>query len=43
MITKSKFWKLIREEMKNSQRSKEITQVIMEKIKDIPQHETKNS
>lgn len=41
MITKSKFWKFIREELRNSERSKKITLEVLEKIKDIPQDENK--
>ena len=41
MITKNKIWKLIVDEMIISERSKKITSEILEKIKDIPQHEDK--
>jgi len=41
MITKNKFWKFIREELRNSERSKKITLEVLEKIKDIPQNENK--
>ncbi len=41
MITKTKIWKLIVDEMIISERSKKITSEILEKIKDIPQHEDK--
>lgn len=41
MITKTKFWTTIREQLKNIERSKKITQTVMEKIKEMPQDEDK--
>jgi hypothetical protein len=41
MITKTQFWTTIREQLKDIERSKKITQTVMEKIKEIPQHEDK--
>ena len=41
MITKNILWKSIREELINSERCKKVTLEILEKIKDIPQHEDK--
>ena len=41
MITKNILWKSIREELINSERCKKVTLEILEKIKDIPQHENK--
>ena len=41
MITKTKFWEVIREELKNSDRSKKIMAQVMNTIKDIPQDENK--
>jgi hypothetical protein len=43
MITKTKFWEVIREELKNSDRSKKIMAQVMNTIKDIPQDEIKSS
>lgn len=42
MITKSKFWKHIVSELKNIERSKKITENVMELIKDQPQNEDEN-
>jgi len=39
MITKTKIWKSIREQLKESQRSKKITEEIMRRIKETPQSE----
>jgi|TARA_B100001094_G_C17751500_1_gene586016 hypothetical protein len=39
MITKTKFWKLIRKELKDLKRSKEITAQVMEQIKTLKQNE----
>jgi uncharacterized membrane-anchored protein len=43
MITKTKFWQLVRKELKETHRSEERSEEIMknifEKIKNIPQHE----
>ena len=41
MITKSKFWKQIISELKNIERSKKITENVMQIIKDCPQDEDK--
>jgi hypothetical protein len=41
MITKNKLWKLIREEMIISERSKKVTLRALEKIKELPQDENK--
>jgi hypothetical protein len=41
MITRNKLWKFIRKEMVISERSKKFASEILEKIKDIPQHEDK--
>jgi hypothetical protein len=43
MITKNKFWKKIREELKEVERSRKFTIEIMNIIKDIPQDENKES
>ena len=43
MITKTKFWKMIREELKESERSKDFISKILNQIKDIPQNENKES
>jgi ribosomal protein L19E len=42
MITKNKIWKLIRDEMIISERSKKITLMAMEKIKELSQHENQH-
>lgn len=42
MITKTKFWKLIKKELKNIEQSEKLTAEIMKRIKDIPQDENKN-
>ena len=42
MITKSKFWKQIISELKNIERSKKITENVMQIIKDRPQNENKH-
>ncbi len=42
MITKNKFWKTIRTQLKEVERSKKFTIEIMKRIKDIPQDENKN-
>jgi len=39
MITKTKFWKFVRQELKEVQRSKDFTKEIMKRVKEIPQHE----
>ena len=41
MITKTKFWKKIKKELKEVERSKSFTAAIMKRIKDIPQNENK--
>ena len=42
MITKNKMWNLIRKELVIAERSKKLTQKVLEKIKDIPQDENKD-
>lgn len=39
MITKTNFWKLIKKELKEAERSKIIINTVMEKIKELPQDE----
>ena len=39
MITKTNFWKIIQKELKETERSKMIINTVMEKIKELPQHE----
>jgi hypothetical protein len=39
MITKTNFWKLIKKELKETERSKSIINTVMEKIKELPQDE----
>ena len=41
MITKTKFWQIIREELKNKHRANKAAEEVMKKIKDVPQHEDK--
>ncbi len=41
MITKTKFWKKVREQLKEADRSKKFTAEIMKKIKETPQDENK--
>jgi hypothetical protein len=43
VITKTKFWKIICEELKNQQRSEIATAVVMERIKDTPQNEKRET
>ena len=43
MITKTKFWQLIREELKHDTRVSKATEEVMKLIKDIPQSENKES
>jgi len=43
MITKSKFWKMVREELKHKHRADKTTEKVMSLIKDIPQNENKES
>ena len=42
MITKTKVWEFLRQELKEVQRSKKFTEKVMDKIKGIPQNENKN-
>jgi len=42
MITKTKFWRTIKKELKEVERSKQFTAEIMKMIKDVPQDENKN-
>jgi hypothetical protein len=42
MITKTKFWKTIKQQLKEVERSKHFTAEIMKRIKDIPQNENEN-
>ena len=42
MITKTKFWKTIQQQLKEVERSKHFTAEIMKRIKDIPQSESEN-
>jgi hypothetical protein len=39
MITKTKFWKIIKKELKEVGRSKQFTAGLMKRIKDVPQNE----
>jgi hypothetical protein len=39
MITKTSFWKIIQKELKETERSKNIINTVMEKIKELPQDE----
>ena len=43
MITKTKFWEKIIKELKEVERSKNFTQEIMKRIKEIPQDEVKDN
>lgn len=43
MITKTKFWQLIREELKYKHSEDKATEEVMRLIKDIPQDEDKKS
>ena len=43
MITKSKFWKMVREELKHKHRADKTTEKVMSLIKDVPQHEDKEN
>jgi|10_taG_2_1085330.scaffolds.fasta_scaffold20312_6 hypothetical protein len=43
MITKTKFWEMIREELKRKHRADKATEKVMKRIKDIPQSENKES
>lgn len=42
MITKTSLWKKIVEELKETERSKQITSQIMRRIKETPQNENKS-
>ena len=42
MITKTKFWKLVQKELKDLERSKKITSLVMEQIKTLKQDEDKD-
>lgn len=42
MITKTKIWKSIREQLKETERSKRLTKAVMNRIKELPQDENKN-
>ncbi len=42
MISKTKFWKTIQEQLKEVERSKQFTASIMELVKEIPQDENIN-
>ena len=41
MITKTKFWKIICEELKHKHRADKATEEVMKLIKDVPQDENK--
>ena len=43
MITKTKFWEKIIKELKEVERSKNFTQEVMKRIKEIPQDEAKDN
>ena len=43
MITKTKFWKMIREELKQKRRENKAAEEVMKRIKDISQGENKES
>lgn len=43
MITKTKFWEKIIKELKEVKRSKNFTQEVMKRIKEIPQDEVKDN
>ena len=43
MITKTKFWEKIIKELKEVERSKNFTQEVMKRIKEIPQDEVKDN
>ena len=42
MITKTQFWKRVVKELKEVERSKQLTTNIMNKIKELPQNENKH-
>ena len=41
MITKTKFWNIIREELKHKHRADKAAETVMKLIKEIPQNENK--
>jgi hypothetical protein len=43
MITKTKFWKIIREELQRKHRADKAAEEVMKRIKGIPQNENKES
>ena len=43
MITKTKFWQAIREELKNKHRANKAAEEVMRRIKGLPQSENKES
>ena len=43
MITKTKFWQVIREELKNKHRANKATEEVMKLIKDVSQNENKEN
>jgi hypothetical protein len=43
VITKTKFWEKIIKELKEVERSKNFTQEVMKRIKEIPQDEVKDN
>jgi len=43
MITKTKFWKIIREELKHKHRADKATEKVMRLIKDVSQNEDKEN
>jgi hypothetical protein len=43
MITKTKFWKIIREELKYRHSADKAAEEVMKLIKDIPQNENKEN
>ena len=42
MITKTKFWNTVRNQLKEAHRSQQITKNVMRIVKDTPQNETNN-
>ena len=42
IITKTPFWNLIKSGLKEAERSKTIVNIVMEKIKELPQDENKS-
>ena len=43
MITKTKFWNIIREGLRHKHRAEQATEKVMKLIKDIPQNEDKEN